>query len=147
MSVIKLNLGCGKRKMAGYVNVDKSTSVAPDLLLDLEALPWPFETDTVSEIQALHVLEHVGRDTDNFLGIMKECIGCAATTRWSRLWCRTTAANRLRVTRPMFGRSRPRACRSSPKTIAELSRRIIGRTRHSPNISTSTLPSPRSPMI
>ena len=72
MSAIKLNLGCGNRKMSGYLNVDKAAAVAPDLLLDLEALPWPFETDAVSEILALHVLEHVGRDTDNFLGIMKE---------------------------------------------------------------------------
>jgi predicted SAM-dependent methyltransferase len=69
---MKLNLGCGGRKLAGYVNVDISPTVEPDLLFDLEQLPWPFDTGAVEEIQALHVLEHIGARTDSFLGAIKE---------------------------------------------------------------------------
>jgi hypothetical protein len=72
MSGLKLNLGCGNRKLASYINIDISEAVAPDLLLDLETPPWPFETGTVEEIQALHVLEHLGSSTEIFLGIIKE---------------------------------------------------------------------------
>ena len=69
---LRLNLGCGARKMAGYVNVDQEPSVEPDLLVDLEAFPWPFETGAVSEIQMLHVLEHLGQQPETFFGIMRE---------------------------------------------------------------------------
>jgi hypothetical protein len=69
---LKLNLGCGSRKMEGYVNIDRSPLTAPDLLLDLEQVPWPFEADSVAEIQALHVLEHVGGETEQFLAVLRE---------------------------------------------------------------------------
>ncbi len=72
MEGLKLNLGCGRRKLDGYVNIDKSPVFAPDVVLDLEALPWPFETGSVSEILAIHVLEHLGQKTDTFLGIIAE---------------------------------------------------------------------------
>jgi hypothetical protein len=72
MSELKLNLGCGSRKLAGHVNIDKFGFCKPDLVLDLEVLPWPFETGSVGEIQAIHVLEHLGRDADVFLAIMAE---------------------------------------------------------------------------
>jgi hypothetical protein len=35
---IKLNLGCGKNPMPGYVNVDKFGT--PDVRHDLETFPW-----------------------------------------------------------------------------------------------------------
>lgn len=67
---MKLNLGCGNRKFDGFVNVDKYG--APDLLFDLENLPWPWADSSVTEVKMIHVLEHLGKDTDVFLGIMKE---------------------------------------------------------------------------
>jgi hypothetical protein len=69
---LRLNLGCGARKMAGYVNVDREASVRPDLLVDLETFPWPFESGAVGEIQMLHVLEHLGRESQTFFDIMCE---------------------------------------------------------------------------
>ena len=69
---LRLNLGCGARRMAGYLNVDKEASVRPDLLVDLEVFPWPFESDAVTEIQMLHVLEHLGHETQKFFGVMCE---------------------------------------------------------------------------
>jgi SAM-dependent methyltransferase len=69
---MKLNLGCGFNKKDGYVNVDKFETCAPDRVVDLEQTPWPFETSSVDEIQMIHVLEHLGADTDVFLAIVKE---------------------------------------------------------------------------
>ena len=54
---IKLNLGCGDNQHPGYVNVDMFG--APDVVCDLSAFPWPWETNSVDEIRAEHFLEHV----------------------------------------------------------------------------------------
>jgi len=71
MGLLKLNLGCGFDKLSGYVNIDKEAACEPDQVVDLEGM-WPFATNSVEEIRASHVLEHLGQDTKVFLGIMKE---------------------------------------------------------------------------
>lgn len=68
----RLNLGCGARKREGYVNVDAAAACAPDLVFDLESLPWPWEDDSVGQVLLIHVLEHLGQTPSSFLGIMKE---------------------------------------------------------------------------
>ena len=70
MQGLKLNLGCGSRHFEGFVNVDKYGD--PDLRLDLETFPWPWQDDTVSEIFLFHVLEHLGQTTEVYLSIIKE---------------------------------------------------------------------------
>ena len=70
MSDIKLNLGCGETKIKGYINVDKFGN--PDVKQDLDSLPWPWVTNSVTEIRLIHVLEHLGKETDIYLGIFKE---------------------------------------------------------------------------
>lgn len=69
---MKLNLGCGFDKRDDYVNVDNFTECAPDLVVDLERVPWPFETDSVDAVLMKHVLEHLGRETAVFFGVIKE---------------------------------------------------------------------------
>lgn len=69
---MKLNLGCGSHRLSGFVNVDKFAAARPDQVVDLERLPWPFATDSADEVVLRHVLEHLGRDTDTFLGILRE---------------------------------------------------------------------------
>ncbi len=64
---MKLNLGCGWDKRVGYVNCDISPSVLPDKVINLEKR-LPFKKNTVSEILANHVLEHV----HNFVPLMHE---------------------------------------------------------------------------
>lgn len=58
--------------MEGYINVDKYDSFSPDIVCDLEVTPWPFETNSVSEIVLRHVLEHLGGELPVFLAMMKE---------------------------------------------------------------------------
>ena len=69
---MKLNLGCGSEHLSGWVNVDRFPAAHPDLVHDLERLPWPFPDDAAEEVLLKHVLEHLGRDSDTFLGILKE---------------------------------------------------------------------------
>ncbi len=69
---MKLNLGCGHRKRAGFVNVDMFPACAPDQVVDLESLPWPWVDDSVDEALFNHSLEHLGQSTSVFLGIMQE---------------------------------------------------------------------------
>ncbi len=69
-SRIKLNLGCGRRKLPGFVNVDKSGDA--DRLRDLEVFPWPCPDSAADEVVLNHVLEHLGATPAIFRGIMRE---------------------------------------------------------------------------
>ena len=70
MNGLKLNLGCGEKRIPGYINVDKYGS--PDIKHDLESFPWPWETNSVSDIVLIHVLEHLGKDVEIYFGVFKE---------------------------------------------------------------------------
>ena len=54
---MKLNLGCGDKKLEGFVNVDICGT--PDVATDLSVFPWPFESESADEIYSEHFLEHV----------------------------------------------------------------------------------------
>lgn len=57
---IKLNLGCGNRKIEGFVNIDSRKIVNPDVVYDLEeGLPKNFKDNSVSYIYASNILEHI----------------------------------------------------------------------------------------
>ena len=68
----KLNLGCGYRKLHGWYNVDINAECMPDEILDLEQTPWPYPDNFFSKLAAHHVLEHVGKEPQVFLAIIKE---------------------------------------------------------------------------
>ena len=54
----KLNLGCGNRRMKGYVNLDLLPNKGVDIVWDMNNTPYPFTEDTFIEVCADHSLEH-----------------------------------------------------------------------------------------
>lgn len=87
---MRLNLGCGDFKIDGWVNVDKYGHFDPDVVHDLEQFPWPFDDSAAEEVLLNHVLEHLGQDTDVFLGLMAELYRV----------CRAGASVRIHVPHP-----------------------------------------------
>ncbi|MBK8523522.1 MAG: methyltransferase domain-containing protein [Betaproteobacteria bacterium] len=58
----KLNVGCGRNAIAGWVNLDCVALPGVDIVADLESCdtqPLPIESDTVDEFLLQHVLEHI----------------------------------------------------------------------------------------
>jgi predicted SAM-dependent methyltransferase len=53
---LRINLGCGRFHLPGFINVDQDESVKPDIVGDV--LDLPYGEETVDEIYAGHVLEH-----------------------------------------------------------------------------------------
>ena len=65
---IRLNLGCGRFPIPGWINLDSAALPEVDVVADLESGVLPFEDDSVTEIAASHLLEHIR----NSLGLMQE---------------------------------------------------------------------------
>lgn len=64
-----LNLGCGWRKHGEGINVDGFMACEPDVLWDLNKFPYPWDDNSVDEIYAYHIFEHL---TD-WWGAFAEC--------------------------------------------------------------------------
>lgn len=58
---VKLHLGCFKRKIYGFINVDIRDDVEPDVVDDITKLQ-KFEDNSVDLIFTSHTLEHVKRE-------------------------------------------------------------------------------------
>lgn len=54
---MKVNLGCGNKKLIGFVNVDLFGE--PDIKHDLNCSPYPFRSNSVDFILCEHCLEHL----------------------------------------------------------------------------------------
>ncbi len=56
----KLVIGAGNKYMGKeYTRLDNDPAAKPDILYDLTQFPWPFKSDSVEEIIAEDVLEHL----------------------------------------------------------------------------------------
>ena len=67
----KLNIGAGYKRFPGFINIDADKNCKPDILLNIDDanLILPFDDNSIDEIKAYHVLEHIG---DNYIKLLQE---------------------------------------------------------------------------
>jgi len=54
-----LNLGSGRRYDPEAVNLDVTERTSPDVVHDLEQMPWPFDDGRFGRVEAIDVIEHL----------------------------------------------------------------------------------------
>jgi len=62
----KVNLGCGRNILPGWINVDKIEEA--DVRWNLNRFPYPFESHSIDYVLMKHVLEHL----DDVIKVMEE---------------------------------------------------------------------------
>lgn len=55
----RLDLACGKNKKEGFIGVDRELVDGVDIVYDLTQYPWPFEDNSIYEVNCSHYVEHV----------------------------------------------------------------------------------------
>jgi predicted SAM-dependent methyltransferase len=63
-----LNLGCGNVYLPQAINLDRTPDTNPDVVHDLNELPWPFRSNQFGEVLAYDVIEHL----DDFIATANE---------------------------------------------------------------------------
>jgi SAM-dependent methyltransferase len=63
-----LNLGSGKKRFPDAVNLDLVPDTQPDIVWDLNQLPWPLPDNHFERVHAFDVIEHL----ENTLAVMRE---------------------------------------------------------------------------
>jgi SAM-dependent methyltransferase len=54
-----LDVGCGINKYPGAIGIDRNPDCRPDVLCDIDQLPYPFADNSFDQLRAIHVIEHV----------------------------------------------------------------------------------------
>ncbi|MFA5155630.1 MAG: methyltransferase domain-containing protein [Patescibacteria group bacterium] len=79
---MKLNLGCGRKKLDGFTGVDRIKTPAVDVIHDLNVFPYPFPDNSAEEIVMDNVLEHL----DDVVKVMTEIYRLAAPDALVRIY-------------------------------------------------------------
>jgi SAM-dependent methyltransferase len=58
-ALVKLDIGCGKNKKAGFLGIDSLPLDGVDVVMDVTLSPLPYGDGTVAEIHSSHFLEHL----------------------------------------------------------------------------------------
>tara|TARA_R110000868_G_scaffold81757_1_gene231259 strand:- start:5604 stop:6167 length:564 start_codon:yes stop_codon:yes gene_type:complete len=66
---MKINLGSGTKRYPDYINIDNDAGSNPDYVINIEKDKFPFENNSVDEVIAHHILEHLG---EGFFHCMQE---------------------------------------------------------------------------
>lgn len=101
----ELLIGCGAKRDKRFnpeqpwrslITLDNNSAHNPDVIWDLERLPYPFKNEQFAEIHAYEVLEHTGQQGDykfffaqfsEFWRILKPMgLLCATTPSWDNKW-------------------------------------------------------------
>jgi hypothetical protein len=56
---MKLDIGCGPNKAAGFEGVDSIAFPGVDHVLDVRQTPWPWADGSIEEVHSSHFLEHL----------------------------------------------------------------------------------------
>lgn len=71
MAKKRLNLGCGKTHLPGFVNIDINKDLKPDVVHNFVSDPLPYENQSVDEIVISHVIEHIPKNLH--ASVLREC--------------------------------------------------------------------------
>ena len=66
MKKVRLNLGCGPFKEAGYINIDIREDLKPDMVCD-SSQGIPFPDDSIDEVRCYDFLEHISLGKTMFM--------------------------------------------------------------------------------
>lgn len=66
---MKIAIGAGYTKPEGFTTIDQDINCSPDIILNLETDILPFSDNTITYVQAHHILEHIG---DGYFHLLKE---------------------------------------------------------------------------
>lgn len=84
-SSIKLDIGCGAAKPAGWVGIDIAKVPGVDHVHDLWQFPWPVKRDSVSEAKCIHLSEHIPHREAPYVEVDSAGnIEMLAQDRWAR---------------------------------------------------------------
>ncbi len=56
---MRLDIGCGPNKAAGFEGVDSINFPGVDHVLDVRITPWPWADGSIEEVHSSHFLEHL----------------------------------------------------------------------------------------
>lgn len=56
---MRLDMGCGKNKKEGFIGCDQYAMEGVDKVFNIGQEAWPFDNDSVDEINASHFIEHL----------------------------------------------------------------------------------------
>jgi predicted SAM-dependent methyltransferase len=70
---IRINIGCGRDKILGWVNLDIDPGCNPDIVADARNLQTFFKNNSVQEISGMHILNYL--TYNEAMDFFRECFG------------------------------------------------------------------------